>query len=73
MEAKSPVAGSREPIFSPLPLLAVVLLLLAGEVFVLLPVEVLVFGAVVSQAAVIKPTAMVAKAKAKAVLIFLIQ
>jgi hypothetical protein len=70
MEDKSPVAGSREPIFNPLPLVAVVVEPPPGLGLVVLPVE--LFGGAVSQAAARKPTARVVKARAKAAFIFCI-
>jgi len=69
MEAKSPVDGNSEPIFSPLALLAVVVEL-AGAVVVVLVVVVVVV--VFVQAAARKPDNKVAKLRAKAELIFFI-
>jgi hypothetical protein len=69
MEAKSPVDGNSEPIFSPLPLLAVVVEL-AGEVVVVVVLVVVVV--VFVQAAAKKPDNKVAKLITKAELIFFI-
>jgi hypothetical protein len=72
MEDKSPVAGSREPIFNPLPLVAVVVEPPPGLALVVLVLPVGLVGGAVSQAAARKPTARVVKARAKAAFIFCI-
>jgi hypothetical protein len=74
MEAKSPVEGNSEPIFSPLALLAVVVELAGAVVALSLAVVVVVVVVVVVfvQAAAKKPDNKVAKLRAKAELIFFI-